>query len=533
MELTTHTIYTNHMNCKSDVQITLEDDMNVPDTKPDIEAIIKIQGSILINDVVPSEDKVIVKGALVFSLLYQSNEDIRPIHNLKGQIPFEETVNMDNVAAAENVSCHYKLEDCQANLINSRKVSIKSILSLHCCQIIQNQHLIGTDIISEDAARADMDNMAAPDGLYKRFRDIYFTQLSLQKKDIFRINDEIAVPKGKSSIDTVLYYEMHTRNVQTKIIDDGIRIIGDINLFLLYTPEDEERRLEYIESEIPFDGIINCSGCNEDYIPDIEINIGTCQIEPKPDDDGELRLLDLEMLLKLDMKFYEDNTLRILDDAYSTACELNVLRETVPSQKLLVKNQSTLRVSDHIKISDGDRILQLCNSSGNIQIDEQIIVENGLQIEGVIELDILYITENDDKPLNLAKGMIPFSHIIEIKGISPNDTYELQPDINQINIIMVDADEVEVKATLSICAIVFTNQSSNVVTSINEAPLNLKKLQDMPGIVGYIAEKDGALWDIAKEYGTTINSIMELNDLQNENIQKGDKLLLLKMVDGL
>ena len=55
----------------------------------------------------------------------------------------------------------------------------------------------------------------------------------------------------------------------------------------------------------------------------------------------------------------------------------------------------------------------------------------------------------------------------------------------------------------------------------------------MPGMVGFIAEKDGNLWDIAKEYSTTIESIMELNNLKNDNVKKGDKLLLLKMVDGL
>ena len=533
MELTTHSIYTNHLNCKSDIQITLEDDMNVPDTKPDIETIIKTQGSILINDIVPSEDRVLIKGALIFSMLYQTNEDIRPIHNLKGQIPFEENINMDNLSTSDNISCHYELEDCQANLINSRKISISSIVSLHCCQMIQSQNLIGTDIVAEDAARADMDNIAAPEGLHKKFRDISFTQLALHKKDIFRINDEVSIPKGKPSIDTVLYYEMNPQNLQTKIIEDGIRIIGDVHLFLLYIPDDEERRLEYLESEIPFDGIVNCSGCNENFIPDIEITTGTFQLEPKPDDDGEIRLMDLELLLKLEMRFYEDNRLSILDDAYSTACDLKLTRENVLSEKLLVKNQSTLRVSDTVKISDNDDVLQLCSSNGRIQIDEQTIIENGIQIEGVIELDILYITENDNKPLNLAKGVIPFSHVIEIKGISPDDSYELQTDINQINVIMTDGREAEAKVSLSVCAIVFTNQNTSVISSITESPLDLKRLHDMPGMVGFIAEKDGNLWDIAKEYSTTIESIMELNNLKNDNVKKGDKLLLLKMVDGL
>ena len=145
----------------------------------------------------------------------------------------------------------FELEDCQASLINSRKVSIRAILSLDCCLNEQKNSTIGTDIVSEDAARAGMDETVIPDGLNKKFSTISYTQLVLQKNDIFRISDETSLPKGKPAIDTLLYYEMAPQNLQTRIVDDGIRIIGDILLFALYTPEIEERRLEYIETEIP------------------------------------------------------------------------------------------------------------------------------------------------------------------------------------------------------------------------------------------------------------------------------------------
>lgn len=51
------------------------------------------------------------------------------------------------------------------------------------------------------------------------------------------------------------------------------------------------------------------------------------------------------------------------------------------------------------------------------------------------------------------------NHLIEVKGISPDDSYELQSDINQINIIMIDSDEVEAKINLSLCALVFTGKN--------------------------------------------------------------------------
>ena len=61
----------------------------------------------------------------------------------------------------------------------------------------------------------------------------------------------------------------------------------------------------------------------------------------------------------------------------------------------------------------------------------------------------------------------------------------------------------------------------------------MQKFNDMPGLAGFIAGPDDTLWDIAKEYNTTLESIMELNGLTSSQRHKGDRLLLMKIVDGI
>ncbi len=534
MELSLQKIHVNRTKCHSSMQITLEDDIIVPDTKPDIEALIKKRGRIQITEARAGQDKVIIRGILGFTLLYVSNEDIRPIHNMTGQIPFEESLNMDTVSPADDITCTYDLEDCQVSLINSRKISVRAIVSFHCCVDEEEDTQVGVDIISEEAARAGMELSASPEGLHKRFSSISYTQTMEQKKDIFRMKDTFSLPKGKPNLENLLYYEMTPQNLQTRLIEDGIRVTGDLQLFVLYVPENEERRLEYLETELPIDGVVNCSGCDDSMIPDITFLEQTKEMEVKTDDDGEQRLLELELILSMDMKFYQDQELQILQDAYSTACQLRLTRQPANYERLLVKNQGIVRISDRIRIdSKKDKILQICTCTGNVQIDEQEIVPGGIQLEGIVELDILYITENDNNPLGSASGMLPFSHFLEVKDISPQDHYQLQSDISQISVIMLDAEEVEAKVVITLNTIVFTPAADEVITDIEEAPLNLEKLQSMPGIVGYIATEDGTLWELAKEYSTSPESIMELNGLSTDKIHQGDKLLLMKQVDGL
>lgn len=534
MELTTRNIRTYGILCRSDMQITLEDDVNVPDTKPDIDQLIKTRGEIQITSTTPADGKVILRGTLNFSVLYITTEDIRPVHCMKGQIPIEESINMDHLSSDRDVTCHFDLEDCQSSLINSRKLNIRALVSFHCCQEEEQNLAAGTDIISEEASRAEMEQLSSPDGLHKRFDRFSLTQLESWKKDVFRLKDEISLPKGKPTIDTVLYCEMTPQNMQHRIVEQGIRFTGDLLVFLLYIPESDERTLEYLETEVPFDDIISCDNCNQDMISDVEYLNFHKEIQLQADEDGENRILDFEWTLHLKLRFYQDETFDYLKDAYSTACTLRLTQQDVKTSRLLMKNQSVVRVSDHIHTDQStDTMQQICNTTGIVQIDEQEITENGIVLEGVVELDTLYMTENDARPLAVAKGTIPFTHTIEIPDISPNDDYELQSNISQISVIMLDSQEMEAKVILNLCALVFTHQKEQIITQIAEAPLDMEHIQAMPGLVGLIVEKESSLWDIAKEYNTTVESIMQLNDLSSDHVAIGDHLLLVKQLDGI
>ena len=56
----------------------------------------------------------------------------------------------------------------------------------------------------------------------------------------------------------------------------------------------------------------------------------------------------------------------------------------------------------------------------------------------------------------------------------------------------------------------------------------MKKIQELPGIVGYIVQQGDSLWDIAKTYYTTPGRICELNGLESEEIKPGKRLIIMK-----
>ena len=64
--------------------------------------------------------------------------------------------------------------------------------------------------------------------------------------------------------------------------------------------------------------------------------------------------------------------------------------------------------------------------------------------------------------------------------------------------------------------------------NVREEPLDLEQLEKRPSIVGHIVQSGEDLWQLAKQYMTTKEGIMEVNGMQNENVKEGDKLLIFK-----
>ena len=69
-----------------------------------------------------------------------------------------------------------------------------------------------------------------------------------------------------------------------------------------------------------------------------------------------------------------------------------------------------------------------------------------------------------------------------------------------------------------------------IIDKVEEQPLDMKKIQSMPGILVYMVKPKDTLWDIAKRFYTTVEEIRTLNELPDEEIRCGQPLLLVKKV---
>ena len=518
MELIKKHVHMDIQKSRVNTQLTLDDDYNIPETMGDVFKLLIDKGRLLTEDVKASEDHVTIKGRLLFSALYLSENNPKNIQNISGSIPFEEFIHMEGIESGDSVKVTGEIENLSLSLINSRKLSIKAIISL----------TVVAEEIRDEETTVEI-KCEEPIEFCKKTMDI--AEIAVDKRDIYRIRETFDLPSGLPNVSDILWEDYQIGDLEFKVQEQKITLHSEINLFLLYEAEGEEAGDRWYETVIPFGGSIDCGGCTEDMLPDIQYEIGHQEIEVRPDSDGEERTIAIDMVLDLSIKLYREEPLEILTDAYGVTKELDTTVREGNYRSLLVRNNGKCRAEGRLRVKNSEiRMLQICHSSGIVVIDDTEIVENGIRVEGAIDVQILYVTTDDSVPFYTVKGSIPFSYIVDVQGIDDQCIYTIDVNIEQLATNMMDSEELEIRAVCDVQTLVFRTLKENIISEIECHEVDMDKMSELPGIVGYIAKQGDTLWQIGKKYYVPIKQIKETNGLTSDELHPGDKLLIVKTI---
>lgn len=75
----------------------------------------------------------------------------------------------------------------------------------------------------------------------------------------------------------------------------------------------------------------------------------------------------------------------------------------------------------------GQRILQICHSDGDVKLDEVQIRDGELSMDGVLEVQLLYLTADDSSPVGASTEVLPFHMTAQVPGITEDSVYQMEP----------------------------------------------------------------------------------------------------------
>lgn len=514
MELIKRRIHMNRRGSGMTAQMTLDDDFIVPDAMDDVERLILERGDIRIEAVRNQGERVLVKGMLMFRVLYRTPEG--HMMTLAGNIPFEETVNVPGLKETDEIRLTWELDDLNIEMINSRKISAKALITFH----VQAERTEDVEAVTELKHGGDAETL---------MKTARIAVPAVRKKDTFRLKKNLEVPGNRPEIETLLWQDVELRDVHIRPLDDRILIEGELMVFLIYAGGESGMPVQCLEEIVPFSEEAALSGADEEMIPFIPVRIVHKEAEACPDADGEMREIRLDVVLEADISLYEEEEIEFLCDLYALDREVVPEMQEMCFERILTKNTMKTRIQEKIEIPGKYRILQICHSAGTVKVDDVEITDDGLLAEGVLEVVLLYMTADDRAPVSSHTELIPFRLPVEVPGIRPDCTFDLASMAEQVSAVMTGSDSVEIRASITLEALVMEPVCEPVICRVTEKPIDLEKLKQMPGIAGYVVQKGDTLWKIAREYHTSVDEIMEINRLENSEIRPGDRLILVKL----
>lgn len=518
MELENKVLHKNREIGRTFSQITLDDDYNLPDYKPDLTKVIRERGQIHFDEIHTGNGHVWFKGILEFHILYRTDLDSRQMNSLKGEIPFQESLTMEGIEELDPVKMEGRMEDISVSIINSRKLSIRSLVEFHAVAQKPEEISVITGVREAEACEVEREQLEV-------------LELITDKKDTLRIRNEISLSSNKPNMDEILWSSVELRGITSQMNQGEIQINGEALVYVLYAAAEEEERLQWFETTVPVRGTVECNTCEEMLISRVKAELAQKNLEVQPDEDGEPRNLLLELVVNLTISLWKEEQLEMISDIYALDRQITPEFQNAQFEKLLVKNEAKCRIAEKIEIDrEQEDILQICVNEENLVIEQTTVTEEGVLAEGILAVDVLYMTADDSMKIGSKRAFLPFSQMIEMPQAKNPVNIHLDGSIEQVTTVLADNRTIDVKAVVSLNLLAFEQQERQIITNIREEELDITVLQQQPGIVGYIVKEGDRLFGIAKENHTTVEELVEMNQIGGSELKVGEKLLIVKRV---
>lgn len=124
--------------------------------------------------------------------------------------------------------------------------------------------------------------------------------------------------------------------------------------------------------------------------------------------------------------------------------------------------------------------------------------------------------------------VIPFNHNMNCEGINQNSKLDVKMEIGTKDVIIMPDESIELKIDVNLLIDIFKSVEINI---INDMKIEENKDNEIYSIIIYFVKPGDTLWKIAKKFRSTVENIVKINDIEDENkIYPGQQLFIPKYV---
>jgi hypothetical protein len=498
-------------------QLLLEGEIVVPDTRPDMAFLLQTEERVRVERTEVSADRVSFIGRLDLSVLYIAKADEKTVHVLTHSQNVEDFIHLEGVGKDMWVQATAEIVNMEYRLLNDRKAAYRAVVNIRVRAERSDAHEMVVHI--HDVPENQL--LKTPLNVNRTLE---------HKEERFTVSEQITLPSGKPNIREILSVSTMITNKGERPANGRVNLAGEVLVTVLYRGDTDESVIEFVENAVPFSGSVDISGAREDMFTDTVMQVLEHDARVRPDDDGEDRVLDIEVSVGIQMKVYTTETLSILEDAYTTDHRLTIGKTAVCVPRLVCFNRNQVPVKEVITLGPNTPdMLQVFRVRGQAYLDEVKVLEDKVVVEGAITTDILYVAQSDAQPLGSFRTIVPFRQVIEAKGAAPNMRVNVDTSIDQATFNMLSGRETEARFMLTFNTKVIEEEEARIINDIVFTDIDPEFINAMASMTVYAVQCGDDLWHIAKRYNVSLDELLAVNDIEyTAKPQPGPKLLILK-----
>ena len=470
----------------------------VPDHRSDVARIVDVSACLLMNGYTVMDGRLTITGSAKLTLLYVA-EDAPGLRSLEYDVPFEHSAALPDGCGdvcVEGAAC-----GVEAKLLNPRKFFTRFTVnwrvtpycrrSLAICGEIPEQ---GKYAIQSLCERHDV----------SLIRSISKTQ--------FAFSDVLTLPGGRDAVSELLCHRVKLRVTEAKSLGGRVVLKGVACLLVLYA-SDTGNLCSYSE-ELPFSQILDGMEGGDGTEVFAALNLTDCEIHIGDND----RTIEFRFLLDACTIQRSTQTVCCVSDLYSTSYDLDARFESVELTGQLHTSHETKSVREQLETGVEVKCVlytDVCFGNSGIRM------ENGQpQLYAEAAVCALYLDEAGT-PLSLQRRLevtTPVSNEcdarVDIENVCAGDI-AANIGVNGIELRFLAEFTITSMETVA-CACLDSLSAEPAERDVNAPSLVLRALTE-----------GETLWDIAKQYKTTVEEILAANELTESSLLESGRMLLI------
>ena len=500
------------------MQIPVKADLIVPDSKPDIGRILKTKVYLDMGEKTLDNSRLHWGGKLVCQMLYAGEEDARELHSMDHAVNVDEFMNLELPEGEGKIryTVYREVEDVKATVLNSRKVNLQVVIHLKVDVNRSNEYAV----ISQVEGIGQMQ---------VRKSEKKTSVISLDREEKYMVKEEISVPASAPNIHEILWWEASIVRAEPHIMEGTASLRGELLMNVLYRGENAEEPAEYLEESIPFQGILRADSLQEGAPVRFQMQTSGITVRAAADEDGEPRCVSVEAMIECHLQAYSQQSLTVIEDLYAPGWNVEPQWSVSTAKRIVMQESHVQRISENIMIPETyPAALQLFGTSGAPHVDDFYTVDGTLNADGILNLQLFYLSAEERYPIAALQEKIPFT--TEIQGIPDEEIMvEMTPMLMKIEAELINAREVKIHAEIRLDLLATMDEEVPIMVNLEANPKPTAELEAQPAIVLYVVQPGEDLWSIAKEYDTTPERIAQVNHLEDaKDLAIGQQLLLVK-----